>query len=114
MTSIIDNQPVFFKVKVFGIPDSEPEFSILDFEVTGGVLSPEDLFVVHLPNLDRRKGVVISGRGPIWLYGYLVHECHPHPWVGLFDPRLGGAVVVETHVKDVNVGQVIPIPDGVA
>jgi CRISPR-associated protein, Csx3 family len=43
------------------------------------------------------QGIVIEGRGAIWLYGYLVHECHPAAWVGCYDPRLDGAVVVATH-----------------
>ena len=35
-------------------------------------------------------GVVIEGKAPIWLYSYLVHECHAAVWVACFDPRLWG------------------------
>ncbi|MEO0808608.1 MAG: CRISPR-associated ring nuclease Crn3/Csx3, partial [Cyanobacteria bacterium J06643_4] len=58
--------------------------------------------------IDPRKGVLISGRAPVWLYAYLVHECHPTLWVACFDPRLG-AVVTSTHSTDVSVGSVIPL-----
>jgi CRISPR-associated protein Csx3 len=74
-----------------------------------GVIEPVDLNELDLPqSIDWRKGVVIEGRAPIWLYGYLVHICHPALWVACYDPRLG-AVVVATHTHEVSVGQVIPI-----
>jgi len=44
--------------------------------------------------------VVLSGRLPVWAFAALAHTYHPRPWVGTFDPRLGGAVVVERHVPD--------------
>lgn len=31
----------------------------------------------------------------------------PTAWVGCYDPRLDGAVVVESHTKGVGVGQVV-------
>ena len=86
-----------------------------------GLITPADLKGLDLPkNLIPSQGVVIEGKAPIWLYGYLVHECHASAWVGCFDPRLGkasprsgGAVVIETHSPLVDVGQVIEveIPD---
>ena len=75
------------------------------------IIEPQDLAMLRLPSgLDPRKGVVISGRAPMWLYAYLVHECHPTVWVACFDPRLG-AVVTTTHSKLVSVGQVIPLEE---
>lgn len=86
-----------------------------------GLITPADLKGLDIPkNLIPSQGVVIEGKAPIWLYGYLVHECHASAWVACFDPRLGddsprvgGAVVVETHSPQVDVGQVIAveIPD---
>ena len=86
-----------------------------------GLIAPTDLKDLALPkNLIPSQGVVIEGKAPIRLYGYLVHECHTSAWVACFDPRLGGdsprsggAVVVETHSPLVDVGQVIEveIPD---
>jgi CRISPR-associated protein Csx3 len=55
--------------------------------------------------------VVLSGRAPIWLYGWLVHECHFTRWVACYDPRLG-AVVVSSHSPDVQVGEIIPWVQG--
>jgi CRISPR-associated protein Csx3 len=74
-----------------------------------GVLAPSDLCGLALPEgIQWEQGVVIEGKGPIWLYGYLVHLCHSAAWVGCFDPRLG-AVVVSTHARNIQVGQVLPI-----
>jgi len=55
------------------------------------------------------KGIVISGRGPIWLFGTLIHEFHPAKWVACFDPRLGGGVVVQSHDPEVKVGDVVEV-----
>ncbi|MBE7384515.1 MAG: CRISPR-associated protein Csx3 [Leptolyngbya sp. SIO1E4] len=73
------------------------------------LMTPEDLRSLMLPTgIDATGGVVISGRAPIWLYTYLVHELHPTAWVACYDPRLG-AVVVTTHSRQVQTGQVIPL-----
>lgn len=57
------------------------------------------------------KVVVISGRMPIWLAGALVHYFHPAKAVAVFDPRLQGGVVVETHTIDVRIGDVVKTDD---
>lgn len=74
------------------------------------LMFPEDLQALQLPpELDPYYGVILSGRAPIWLYGWLVHACHHTRWVACYDPRLG-AVVVSTHHPEVRVGQVLPLP----
>ena len=73
------------------------------------IITPAELSGLALPvGIDPRKGVLISGRAPVWLYAYLAHECHPTLWVACFDPRLG-AVVTSTHSKQMQVGKVIPL-----
>ncbi|WP_333464820.1 CRISPR-associated ring nuclease Crn3/Csx3 [Microcoleus sp. T3_B1] len=75
-----------------------------------GIITPDDLQGLKLPqDVQLSQGIVIEGRGAIWLYGYLVHECHPAAWVGCYDPRLEGAVVVATHKHEVSVGQVLKL-----
>ncbi len=68
--------------------------------------------LVTLPQeLKMNEGILISGRGPVWLYGFLTHLAHPFKWVAIHDPRLGGAVVVERHSADAPaVGSLIPLP----
>ena len=53
------------------------------------------------------EGIILSGRLPVWAFAALTHLFHPRPWVATFDPRLGGGVVIASHVSDVSVGQVV-------
>lgn len=86
-------------------------FSVINFEIEGGVIEPTSL-AGAVSDLSRfglalDQGLVLSGRGPIWLFCALAHELHPAKWVGCHDPRLGGAVVIQSHTKDVQIGQLI-------
>jgi len=83
------------------------EFSVLEFKL-GGAISPSTLKGLTVPRMDPRSGVAISGRGPVWLFSYLVHELHPYPWIGVYDPRLG-VVIVASHHPKVMPGDVIDI-----
>lgn len=73
----------------------EKDFTIISFE--SSIMSPGDLAAITPPKVNETKGVVLSGRGPIWLYCFLTHLYHPTKFIATYDPRLGGAVVVETH-----------------
>jgi CRISPR-associated protein Csx3 len=89
----------------------ELRFQLLSIALTSAdrLMTPEDLQSLTLPEgIDTTGGVVISGRAPIWLYSFLVHELHPTAWIACYDPRLG-AVVVTTHSRQVQIGQVIPL-----
>lgn len=90
---------------------NELPYQHLHFDLTtpDRLIQPEDLRTVEFPvGVQWKQGVAIEGRGPIWLYGYLVHECHPAAWVGCYDTRLG-IVVVSTHTRTVAVGQILAI-----
>jgi len=78
-----------------------------------GLMTPDAVPVLvekvghELGDLAGEEPVIISGRLPVWAFASLVHALHPRPWVATFDPRLGGGVVVSSHVPNVRVGQVI-------
>ena len=82
-------------------------FILVEFELDPPVITPEELKGITPPAVPVGNGVIISGRGPIWLYGAVIHHFHPASWVAVFDPRLGGGVVVESHIPEVQVGDVI-------
>ncbi len=95
----------------FTVVENE-KFTLVHFEIEKAV-KPEILKEIEIPAVNTRKGVVISGRGPIWLHCFLVHKYHHTPFVAIYDPRLG-AVVVQSHselregdVVDVVVGEVL-------
>jgi CRISPR-associated protein Csx3 len=101
------------KVKLTLIAEPK-DFQILDFFILGdGIIAPQELQNIALPaELDHKRGVVINGKGPVWLFAHLVHLCHPTAWVATADPRLG-AVIVENHVPaGPRVGDVIS-PEGI-
>lgn len=87
------------------------QMALVRFSQVGGLLTPDHLKSLTPPNPITENfahlGVILSGRGPIWLYGFLVHFYHPTRWVATHDPRLGGAVVVESHTPEVQVGDLI-------
>ncbi|MGB9614951.1 MAG: CRISPR-associated ring nuclease Crn3/Csx3 [Fervidobacterium sp.] len=95
----------------------EKNVILLEIVVSGnGVLQPSQLKQLVQtvssqlpPEKFGTEGVVVSGRLPVWAYGALIHALHPFAWVGTFEPRLGKAVVVASHVPDVNVGDVVDI-----
>lgn len=101
--------PIQLKVTVQQTETGLP-CQLLSIQLTTGIIEPQDLqkFTVP-PDLESERGIIIEGRAPIWLYGFLIHQCHATPWVACYDPRLGGAVVVESHRKGVAVGDVIKI-----
>jgi len=98
------NEVVSFNVKVVD------EYAVVEFELKRE-LSPEDLRNINPPDPVKNgfssKIVILSGRGPIWFYGFLIHFYHPTKAIGIFDPRLDGAVIIESHFKDLKIGDVI-------
>jgi len=83
------------------------DFTIVEFELDGGVIDVKELPELRAPEINFQKGVILSGRGPVWLFATLSHIYHPALWVGCFDPRLGGGVVVQSHSPAIRVGDVI-------
>ncbi len=86
--------------------DEKEHWTVVSFELND-VISPGDLSNLIPPNINSVKGVVLNGRGPIWLYCYLAHYYHIATFVATCDPRLGGAVVVESHTLEFKVGEII-------
>lgn len=84
-------------------------FTLIEIKIDGGICEPSDLKNLGYPLVNYQKGVIISGRAPVWVFATLVHEFHPALWVATFDPRLGGGIVVQTHSKDYSVGDIIPL-----
>jgi CRISPR-associated protein Csx3 len=86
--------------------NEEKEFTLISFEMDD-ILSPEDLVTLTPPEVNGAKGVVLSGRGPIWLYCFLTHVYDPTKFIATYDPRLEGAVIVERYSADYKVGSIM-------
>ena len=87
---------------------SEDFAEILEFTCPDTGATPEMLEGLQVPSFKHGKGVVLSGRGPVWLFSFIAHEAHFAKWVASYDPRLSGAVVFESHDPTVKVGTIIP------
>lgn len=91
-------------------------FTLIEIILPNEVCEPADLKGLELPECDTTRGVVLSGRAPVWLFACLVHQAHIYKWVGTFDPRLevdgvkGCAVVVESHGGELRAGDIVPVP----
>ncbi|MBS1517937.1 MAG: CRISPR-associated protein Csx3 [Bacteroidetes bacterium] len=85
-------------------------FQILEIHLNdNGLIEPADLRNLKLPiGLDYTKGVVISGKAPVWLFAFLSHELHIAKWVATFDPRVGAVVVQSHNISSPQKGDVIP------
>jgi len=74
-------------------------------------LEPEDLKKISPPDPIKNnfsdKTIILSGRGPIWLYGFLIHYYHPVKAISIFDPRYNAAIIIESHFKKYKVGDII-------
>ena len=88
--------------------------TLLEFKIGGdGNISPDEI-PAALDQLDGTvdgtKGVVISGRGPVWFFGALLHHLHVTRWSATFDPRLGAVVVASHHPGAPHVGEALSLP----
>ena len=82
------------------------------------LISVEEMWRLELPSeLDGERGLILSGRAPTWLYGYLVGQFGQLPWVACYDIRTKAAVVVSSNVPQVEPGDILAIsfshPSGV-
>ena len=87
--------------------------TLLEFTIGGdGNISPCDIpeAINALPHIDGTKGVIISGRGPVWFIGALLHHLHVTRWSATFDPRLGAVVVASHHPGAPHVGEALSLP----
>jgi len=85
------------------------EYTVVHFELQH-VISPEVLKKLTPPKVDNKKGVVLSGRGPVWLYCFLTHFYHPTKFIAVYDPRIGRGIIVETHTPSFAVGDTVEAP----
>lgn len=82
-------------------------YVILSFYIKES-LKPSILYKISPPKINTRKGLILNGRGPIWLYGFLIHFYHSTPFLAVYDPRLG-AVIIESHTPQFKPGDVLDI-----
>lgn len=87
--------------------------TLLEVEILGegAIAIPSDLASFSLPDLPKDRGVIISGRLPVWLFLGISESLIRYPWKATLDPRLGGAVVTKTAAPNTpKIGEVVTLP----
>lgn len=86
---------------IVGVPEGAVAgVNVVAFVIEGGVIAPGELAEVeektrHLAGLiDTSRPVIVSGRGPLWVYGVLAHNLHYVPVLAVWEPRRRAGVIV--------------------
>ena len=89
--------------------ETDEKYVKIEFELTENIIPAQIQEVLRVfPDVKGPKHLLISGRGPIWLYGALIHKyAHLVQSVAIYDPKQGGYVVVVSHSPEVKVGDLI-------
>ncbi|RLF82425.1 CRISPR-associated protein Csx3 [Thermococci archaeon] len=89
--------------------EEDEKYIRLNFELTKNIYPTQLPEIINeFPDVQGRKILLLSGRGPIWLYCALIHKyAHLVSAVATYDPKIGGYVVVSSHALDVDVGEII-------
>lgn len=68
------------------------EYTLVKFKIAnGGIYNATWLHTAFPPRVNRNKGVVLSGKGPIWLFSTMVRAySKTNPWAALFSAAESG------------------------
>jgi CRISPR-associated protein Csx3 len=94
-------------------PDLQPQsaYTRLDLTLAESYVDYGEAEGLRLPLVPTERGLVLSGKLPLWLWTALVRTYTTLPWLAVFQPQLGGAVVVASRDKTKPVGQVITLTE---
>lgn len=82
----------------------------LHIHLTQTQIGLEDLKSLTFPQLlAPNLGIVLEGKAPLWLYGYLAQHYQSVPWIACYEPRLMGAVVAVDRTHTGLLGEVLPL-----
>jgi len=84
-----------------------PAYTIVAFSFDRPI-EPKQLQELKPPFVEADRGVVLYGRGPIWLYCFLSHYYHYCKFVAVYNPRLG-AVITESHTPLMREGDILKV-----
>lgn len=85
-----------------------PAGSYLTCAIPTGYLDYRAATDLPVPPVSPERGLIIGGKLPNWLYAALARTYRDHvPWIAVFQPQLGGGVVVWSRVAGIRVGEII-------
>jgi CRISPR-associated protein Csx3 len=91
--------------------DAHEDVTILTARLLNDHLEYEIVSSVPFPPIPADRGLILSGRMPLWLFTALVrlYDSPDVPWIACYEPRKAGAIVVASHIPTHTVGQIVPV-----
>ncbi|MGC8879395.1 MAG: CRISPR-associated protein Csx3 [Anaerolineae bacterium] len=84
-------------------------YAWVELSLPGDYLDYGEIEQVRLPRIPADKGVILSGKLPLWLWTAAARAYRIAPWLGVYQPQLGmQAVVVMTRVRNLRPGMLLP------
>lgn len=82
---------------------------LVSFEIEGGVMSHQEMRDIIPPKVPGDMVVILSGRGSIWLYGFLVNFYSTAKAVAIYQPALGACFVIRSNCWWYKEGDIIKL-----
>lgn len=91
-------------------PDKGEDFTILNVHPINDHIDYEQVKDAEFPLISSERGLVLSGKLPLWLVTALVRLYNEAslPWIACYHPPSKGAVVVISHINRYAIGDIIP------
>lgn len=88
----------------------EQDYTLLKAHLLESYLDYDDLSDLTVPQLDRQRGIVVSGKLPFWLLTSLIVTYHEHPWLAVIQPQLNpNSVIIFSRCEDYRPGNTIQV-----
>lgn len=81
----------------------------VEFSLPEAFIDYLDADAFQTPGLPSGCGVVVGGKLPHWLLTGIVLAYHDAPWIAVYQPIAGGAVVVSSRSGPYTLGQILPV-----
>lgn len=88
--------------------EEKEHFTVVTVDLENQIIEPAVLKTLKVPEVNAKKGVVISCKGPKWLDACIAHKYHHTLFVAIYDPRIG-AVITQSHSPLYQEGDILPI-----
>lgn len=86
----------------------EAGFTRLEFSLTRAYIDYREAEGLRVPPVPLERGIILSGKLPHWLLTGLVLMYQAAQWLAVFQPQVGGAVVVHSRGDSPIVGNILP------
>ena len=94
--------------------EKREDFTVLHSSLRTPNLDYSQLSGLNVPEVSSARGIIISGRLPLWLSSSLAlsYQQSSVPWLAGYYPQLEGAIVLASSISEHRVGDLIPIAPG--